>query len=159
MKINIIQEKVIRYYSGSYQNTKRRIIDYYKFICPEIENEFLSIGTEINSKLTRKEILDKLVGDNKNLNKFNKYENKLKVYKYLSNENKWLKGSAELSRFYSHCERKTIFKSHFVEDIRGIKYLRDLYDFYYGTNIDIPSKRKLQLTKTKKTEFDFLDLD
>ncbi|SNB29796.1 hypothetical protein NO004_530034 [Flavobacterium psychrophilum] len=39
-KINKIQEVVINEYSGSYLDTKNKIIQHYKFIFPEIENNF-----------------------------------------------------------------------------------------------------------------------
>ncbi len=39
-KINKIQKIVINHYSGVYQFAKNRIIQYYKFIYPEIENNF-----------------------------------------------------------------------------------------------------------------------
>lgn len=159
VKINKIQEKVIYHYSGSYLNTKRRIIDHYKFIYSEIENDFMPIGTEINTKLTRDEILNKLVGNNKNINQFYVYEKKLKTQKYLSNDGEWIKKPADLSRFYSHCLNKSIFKSHFLEDDnRGIDFLRELFNFHEGKSIDSKAKRLKQITRTKKNQFDFLDI-
>ena len=159
-KINNIQEKVIRQYLGSYLNTKRRIINHYKFIYPEIENDFMPIGTEINKKPTREEILNKLIGENTNLNKFDKYEKKLKLEKYLSVDGEWIKKPAELSRFYSHCLNMKIFKSQFlVDDNRGIDLLRSLYNFQEGKSIDTKAKRLKQITKNTKTQFLFLDID
>ncbi|RTY86338.1 hypothetical protein [Flavobacterium sp. RSP15] len=157
-KINKIQEKVIKHYSGSYLNTKRRIINHYKFIYSEIENDFMPIGTEINTKLTRDEILNKLVGDNSNKNKFYEYEKKLKTQKYLSKDSEWIKNPVDFSRFYSYCLNKTIFKSYFLEDDnRGIDFLRNLFNFHRGKSIDSPAKRKKQLIESKKTQFNFLD--
>lgn len=158
-KINKIQEIVINQYSGSYLNTKEKIIQKYKFIYPEIENNFNPSGTKINTKPTRDEILKKLIGDNINLNKFNEYEKKLKSHKYITIDNVWNKGSANLQRFYLHCEKQKIFKSQFLaDDSRGIEFLRQLYDFHKGKAIDSRSKRLKQLTPTTKLEFDFLDI-
>ena len=159
VKINKIQEKVIYHYSGSYLNTKRRIIDHYKFIYSEIGNDFMPIGTEMNTKLTRDEILNNLVGDNKNINQFYEYEKKLKTQKYLSNDGEWIKKPADLSRFYSHCLNKSIFKSHFLgDDNRGIDFLRKLFNFHEGKSIDSKAKRLKQITRTKKNQFNFLDI-
>lgn len=159
-KINKIQEKVIKHYSGSYLNSKRRIINHYKFIYPEIVNDFAPIGNEINTKPTREEILKKLIGDNKNRNKFYEYEKKLKTQKYLSKDSEWIKKPADLSRFYSHCLQKTIFHSYFlVDDNRGIDLLRQLFNFHEGKSIDTPKKREKQLVKSKISQFHFLDMN
>ncbi len=159
-KVNKIQENVINHYSGSYLNTKRRIINHYKFIYPEIENSFIPIDTKINTKPTREEIILKLIGDNKNINKFNEYEKKLKTQKYLSMDSQWIRKPADLSRFYSHCLNAKVFKSRFLEDDnRGIDYLRDLFNFHEGKSIDSKSKRLKQITKTTRAQFSFLDID
>ena len=159
-KINKIQEKLNKHYSGIYLNTKRRIINHYKFIYPEIENSFIPIGTEINTKPTREEILMKLVGDNKNINKFYEYEKKLKIQKFLSKDSEWIKRPADFSRFYSHCLQKTVFKSHFLlDDNRGVDLLRQLFNFHEGKSIDTPKKREKQLVKSKRTQFHFLDIN
>ncbi|MBF6652188.1 hypothetical protein C3B47_04655 [Flavobacterium columnare] len=159
VKINKIQEIVIKHYSGSYLNAKKKIINSYKFIYPEIEKEFSDIDdVRINTKPTREEILKKLIGENKNIAIFEKYEEKLKTYGYLSMDYEWKKKPANLSRFYTHCEKQKVFKSHFIGESRGIDYLRQLYGFEDGRSIDSYSKRIKQITKTTINEFDFLDL-
>lgn len=156
-KINKIQEIVIYQYSGSYLNAKKRLINHYKFIYPEIENEFLPIGMTINTKPTREETIIKLTGNNKNIEKFYEYESKLKKEKYLSLDCEWIKKPADLSRFYSYCLKMKIFNSYFLEDDnRGIDFLRDLFNFHSGKTIDTKAKRQKQLVKSKMTQFDFL---
>ena len=156
--INEIQKKVIRHYSGSYLNTKRSIIDHYKFIYSEIENDFRPMGTLLNAKPSREVILKKLIGDNTNQNKFSEYEKKLKAQGYLSVDGEWVKRAAEFSRFYSHCLKTKVFKSIFLEDDnRGIDLLRTLFSFNEGKSLDINSKRVKQITPKTKTQFDFLE--
>ncbi|MXO06167.1 hypothetical protein [Flavobacterium sp. HBTb2-11-1] len=156
--INKIQEVVINHYSESYLNTQNKIINIYKFIYPEIEQEFANVKT-INTKLTREEILKKLIGDNKKLTLFEKYEQKLKKNNYLSIDYEWKKGAANLARFFIHCTNEKVIPSHFIEGTRGMDLLRQLYGFEKGRSIDSKAKREKQLTKKERNEFDFLDFD
>lgn len=158
-KTNEIQEKVINLYSGSYLNTKKRIIKQYKFIYPDIENDFNPKGTSINTKLSRNDILEKLVGANKNLDKFYEYEKKLKTQKYLSENHEWIKKPADLVRFYLYCIKQKVFNNYFIEDMRGIDYLRQLFNYHEGKTIDTKTKIQLQNVKSKKFQFNFLDLN
>lgn len=158
LAINKIQKIVAKHYSNSYVNTKNTIINIYQFIYPEIINEFKENDEIVNIKLTREEILKKLIGDNKNIEIYFSYEKILKLHNYLSIDYIWIKKASNLSRFYSHCINKKIFKSYFYDDNRGIDLLRQLYDFHDGTSIDTKSKRNKQLTRRTMNEFDFLDL-
>ena len=108
----------------------------------------------------RSEIIDKLIGLNtKKHDKFLDYEKKLISFGYLNSErNSWLSGTANFIRFYNYCENTSIIKNDIYRDnAKGVKLLRDLYNYYDG-NLDAPTKRKKQITKTTKSEFNFLDI-
>jgi hypothetical protein len=158
-KINWIQERVIKFYIASYIETKNKIINHFKLIYPEIENEFKSKEIEINTKLTREELLKMLIGDNKNITLFEKNEKKLISYNYLTDDYEWNKKAANLARFYLYCINKNIIKSHFKEDYKkGLLHIRNLYSFYDSPNINANHKILLQLNKKNKAEFDFLHI-
>jgi hypothetical protein len=114
----------------------------------------------IFDKKTRKDILSRLIGwENKNHSKFLEYEKKLISYNYLNeHSNKWKKNVADFIRFYNYCESKNILKNDiYKETSKGVRLMRELYDFYDGESLDAPSKRKKQTTKKTKYDFDFLD--
>ena len=115
----------------------------------------------IFDKKTREDILSRLIGlGNKNHSKFLEYEKKLISFNYLNeHSNKWEKNVADFIRFYNYCESKNILKNDiYKETSKGVKLMRDLYDFQDGENLDTPSKRKKQTTKKTKNNFGFLDL-
>ena len=144
--LNNFQKK----YSG-YDNLLGKVLDS--------ENEPEKISTEI--MLDRSEIINRLIGLNtKKHDKFLEYEKKLISLGYLnSDRNKWLKGAAKFIRFYLYCEKKSIIKDDiYRENSIGVKLLRALYDYNDNQSIDFPNKRKDQITKRTKIEFNFLDL-
>jgi hypothetical protein len=117
--------------------------------------------TNTTSKiLNRNEILEILFKkDIVSQEKFIKYEDKLIIHQFLNvDKSKWLKSSATFIRFYIHCEKKLLRKGVYENNIKGVSYFRDLYDFKIGKSIDFPSKRKIQITKLTKNEFNFLDI-
>jgi hypothetical protein len=162
----------------------KRIENYYSIIYTNLYNDFsplLKDRTQLNKNLEsttnilgqetktpiikkttldRSEIIDKLIGLNtKNHNKFLDYEKKIISFGYLNSErNKWLGGTANLIRFYVYCENKSIIKNDIYRDnAKGVKLLRDLYNYYVG-DLDAPSKRIKQMNKKNKYEFNFLDI-
>jgi hypothetical protein len=162
----------------------KRIENYYSIIYNNLYNDFspllidrpqlnknLESTTNIlgqetktpiikKTTLDRSEITDKLIGLNtKKYDKFLEYEKKLISQSYLnSHRNKWLSGTANFIRFYTHCENKSIIKNDIYRDnAKGVKLLRNLYNYYDG-DLDPPSKRKKQMNKTNKSEFNFLDI-
>lgn len=157
IEINKIREFVLNTFKQSYFDAKSDIYEGYKFIFPDIENNFNIVNEKYNFESDRKKILKYLISDELSLSKFNEFEMKLINSKYLNSNCVWNKSAADLIRFYSFCESKKIFKYHFEDNKKGINYLRELYDFHEGKNIDTPSKRKLQLIKSKKNIFDFLN--
>ena len=60
----------------------------------------------------------------------------------------------------AHLKRgeKGIIKEFFKTTSKGVKYMRELYNFHDGTNMDRPNKRKLRETKKTKYQFSFLDI-
>ncbi|RTY89634.1 hypothetical protein [Flavobacterium sp. GT3R68] len=152
---NSINELVLKEYLKSYSRCYKSLKDEYYHLSPHLfdKNEEIPV-------LSRDEILNNLIGRNtNNLRTFLEYERKLISLKYLDNSRgKWLKKSANLVRFYNHCENKNLFKDFYENNSEGIKFLRDLYDFHEKNSIDTPEKRKLQLTRKTKSEFHFLDI-
>lgn len=169
-KLYDILKRIENYYSITYNNLYN---DFKPFLIdkPQI-NENTGVTTNLlrqetktviakKTTLDRSEILDKLIGLNtKKHDKFLEYESKLINFGYLnSDRNKWLKGTANFIRFYSYCENKSIIKNDIYQhSTKGVKLLRDLYKYYDG-DIDAPTKRKRQMTKTTKSEFNFLDIN
>lgn len=162
----------------------KRIENYYSIIYTNLYNDFSPLLKDRNqlnknlesttnilgqetktpiikkTTLDRSEIIDKLIGLNtKNHNKFLDYEKKIISFGYLNSErNKWLSGTANLIRFYVYCENKSIIKNDIYRDnAKGVKLLRDLYNYYVG-DLDAPSKRIKQMNKKNKYEFNFLDI-
>lgn len=137
-------------YSG-YDNLIGRALDF--------EKEPDKFSTEVF--LDRSEIINKLIGLNtKKHDKFLEYEKKLISLGYLnSDRNKWLKGTASFIRFYIYCEKKSIIKEDiYRENSKGVKLLRDLYNYYDKQTIDTPKKRNKQITPRTRIEFNFLDI-
>lgn len=134
-------------------------------------NENIDVNTKLHeqeiplpilekSALDRSEIIDKLIGlKTKKHDKFIEYEKKLISQSYLnSHRNKWLSGTANFIRFYTYCENNSIIKNDIYRDnAKGVKLLRNLYNYYDG-DLDAPTKRKKQMNKTNKSEFNFLDI-
>lgn len=169
-KLYDILKRIENYYSITYNNLYN---DFKPFLINKAQiNENTGVTTNLlrqetktviakKTTLDRSEILDKLIGLNtKKHDKFLEYESKLINFGYLnSDRNKWLKGTANFIRFYSYCENKSIIKNDIYQhSTKGVKLLRDLYKYYDG-DIDAPTKRKRQMTKTTKSEFNFLDIN
>lgn len=112
-----------------------------------------------NVKTGRNEILNILFQkESKSLDTFIKWEDKLITYKFInSDKSKWLKGAAEFIRFYVFCEKNVLRKGVYEKNTKGVKHFRNLYDFHDGDTIDVPNKRKKQITLSTKNEFDFLN--
>lgn len=115
--------------------------------------------TEKKQDLNRNEILQILFkSDKKTSDIFINCEDKLVSHQYLNaDKSKWIKGASEFIRFYIYCEKNILRKGVYEKNSRGVQYFRCLYDFHDGKGIDVPSKRKKQLNKSTKHDFDFLD--
>lgn len=106
-------------------------------------NGIISLGKTPKPILPREEIFKKLIDRTKNIEKFKKIEKILIKEEYLNKDLEWIKNPADLIRFYNYIEEKKIIKNTF-EDSKGVKYLRDLFNFQSGNSIDSRSKRELQ---------------
>ena len=115
--------------------------------------------TEKKLVLSRNEILEILFkNDFKASEKFIKYEDKLIIHGFLNTDKtKWIKEASDLIRFYMYCEKNLLRKGIYEKDSRGVQFFRSLYDYYDGKSINVPSKRKKQLTTSTKNDFDFLE--
>lgn len=110
-------------------------------------------------KLSRDVIFNYLFNSPKSQEIFKSYESKLEESLFLNNgKDKWLKDASSLIRFYNYCEAKNFFKDKYKGSSEGVRYLRELYNFYEGENIDTPSKRIRQNTKRNKNQFFFLNV-
>lgn len=141
----------------SLNNIQKKYSGYNNLLGTKFETKKES--TEEKLVLSRNEILQILFkSDIKASDIFIKCEDKLVKHEYLKyDKTKWLKGASEFIRFYLFCEKKLLRKGVYENNSRGVLHFRDLYDFQVGKGIDVPSKRKLQVTKTTKNEFDFLE--
>lgn len=123
---------------------------------PQIENS-KSLRNKDKS-LTRDTIFNYLFNSLKSQEIFQKYEDKLVEKQFLNDEkNKWLKDASSLIRFYNYCEEKKLFTEEYETSSIGVKYLRDLFTFHEGTDIDKPSKRKMQNNRKHENQFFFLN--
>jgi len=97
------------------------------------------------SRISKKEALIKLLDGLENIQKFQSCEEALVSRGYLnSTRDKWQRGSQDLIRFYCQCEKKGLFKYQYKDKTKGVKLLREMYNYNEGTSIDMPNKRKKQ---------------
>jgi len=123
---------------------------------PNIESSKSSRNKE--KHLSRDTIFNYLFNSIKSQEIFKKYEDKLVERQFLNDEkNKWLKDASSLIRFYNYCENKKLFIEEYKESSLGVKYLRVLFAFHDGTDLDKPSKRKKQNNERHKNQFNFLN--
>ncbi len=109
--------------------------------------------------LSRETIFNYLFRSPKDQEIFEKYEVVLIKDLFLNDEkNKWLRDAASLIRFYNYCENKKLFEVRHDGYSTGVKLLRKLYNFFEGTDLDTPSKRKKQENKRNKHQFTFLNI-
>lgn len=177
--LNFIKSPIGAYQEGKLKNIKELDVNKFKDyiqiknnnLIRNLESKTNSTTKQVESKqidtsiqrktiLDRSEILNRLIGLNTSkYNKFLEYEKKLIRLGYLNSErNKWLKETANFIRFYVYCEKKLIIKNDiYQENTKGVKLLRDLYNYYEG-NLDAPSKRAKQMNPRNKSEFNFLDI-
>jgi len=152
--LNEIQKAVIqiflRFDNLMFDGLKTHFIDFF----PELfaEKKFGNEGVSKN------DIINSLINEtSKNL--FDSYEDKLVSQKFLSEDRKqWLKGSADLVRFYNYCERKGMINRAYVNKSKGMKFLRMLYNFYENDSIDSSQKKRLKQDEGCIGQFNFLDI-
>lgn len=122
---------------------------------------FSKLFTTIDNKPSNQIIIDKLIDGQSNKIAFENYEKKLVNQEYLSEDRKqWLKKSSDLVRLYNFFERKKIINRAYKDNSKGIKLLRELYNFHEGKSIDSPRSKRLKQDESKKNidQFIFLDI-
>lgn len=133
------------------------LIDVLKTVKTELKqyldllsNEYQNISDD---RQPREFLLHSLIENSQKMALFLKYERVLFEKKYISKDlSNWLKSPIELVKFYRFCEVNKIFRLHFEKNSKGVKLLRELYNFNEGTTIDKPTKRKIY-TQVKQDYF------
>ena len=105
----------------------------------------------------RRDIIKKLCDPSK-MDVFSDYEQKLATRGFISNDfNSWSKEPIDFITFYRFCEENNIFSERHRTKSSGVKLLRELYDYYEGTSLDVPNKRNTKVkTSDIKALFHFL---
>ncbi|SFE43058.1 hypothetical protein [Flavobacterium xueshanense] len=141
----------------SLNNFQKKYSGYNNLLGTQLETKKETTAKELVS--SRNEILKILFkSDTNTCDKFIKCEDKLVSRQYLNpDKSKWINGASAFIRFYMYCEKNILRKGVYEKNSRGVQYFRCLYDFHEGKAIDVPSKRKKQLIKSTKHDYNFLD--
>lgn len=96
----------------------------------------------LDKKPSKAEILNDLFENDAKLNTYLVYEKKLMERHYINRDNNsWLQTPILFVKFYQFCENKQLFRTAYSNKTKGVKKLRDLYNFREGSSLDKPSKR------------------
>lgn len=157
--IYINERKSIFNNSGNIKNSLELNMIFFK---DAVLNNNISLRQDLNDKIlildipqqasiqnvflpekSRNTTLYELLNSRKDFEKYNHYESKLIEHQYLSRDGRqWLKKAVDLIKFYSFCERESLFNDDFEKNSHGVKLMRQLYNFHTEKSMDVPTKRK-----------------
>lgn len=136
-------------------NTLKEILGTIK---SELNQYLLSLGNTYQNiaedREPREFLLYSLIESKQKVDLFLEYEKQLVEKRYLSKDfSQWLKSPILLVKFYKYCEMNKIFRYNFNKKTKGVKLMRDLYNFQDGKSIDKPTKRDKYIKEVKHDYF------
>jgi hypothetical protein len=160
--LNLVKNELIESYKRTYEKAKITfpvydvVFNKFKFE-KNLSDADLIDKVALAPTLSREEILKKLIDGSNNRITFESYEKKLVEKQFLSKElDEWNNSAINFIRFYTYCERQKLFRSLFLTKSSGVKMLRQLYSFYVGSTLNVPSKRNKITSKEISREYYFL---
>ncbi len=175
-ELKIILDELNKAIDKNEELLKPKIPNHIRKCAKFANNSYRTCLTEINKNLSqyvnllgnklygidvkpnhRRDTIIKLCDPSK-INIFSDYEQRLATKDFISNDfTSWNKEPIDFITFYRFCEENDVFSERHKTKSSGVKLLRELYNYNYGTSLDAPNKRKSKVkTSDIKTKYYFL---